>query len=123
MEQANRAIPYVRRIVNDIRRVSIQVEIAQDRMQHPLPGDQSNQIRDHYEELLEKLSGYVDELFDVGVDLVDHESGLIDFIAVYNDREICLSWKPDENQIAYWRELDAAIHQRKDIALLQNNQT
>ncbi len=121
--EANKALDYIERIVADIREVSTLSEIAQDRLQHPLPGDDLTFQRANYEALLGKLSRYIDELFDVGVDLVDYESGLVDFLAIHDGREICLTWKPGEKQILYWREMTSGINARLDLSLLTNNTT
>lgn len=116
--QANRALPYVRRIVEDIRDCFQQAVEIQQTLERPTPGDDPADLRRQYEQLVERLNGYVDELSETGASLKDFESGLVDFPALHEEREILLCWKLGEEQIVAWHETDAGFAGRRDIAEL-----
>jgi hypothetical protein len=67
---------------------------------------------------IERLDDLVDELEDVGAQLKDHQSGLVDFVGRHEGRDVYLCWKLGEESIAYWHELDAGFAGRKPVSLL-----
>jgi hypothetical protein len=67
----------------------------------------------------ERLSVLLDELADVGCELKDFQTGLIDFIGRHQNRDVYLCWKLGEAQIGYWHELDAGFAGRQPIATLE----
>ena len=66
---------------------------------------------------MDRLSDLIDELREVGVDLKDFQKGLVDFPALYEDREVQLCWKKGEDQIEYWHEADAGYAGRQATEL------
>jgi len=116
VEEANRALPYVARVTDDIARhyrsvidLRRQVEEAEDNADAP---------RREYEKAMDQLNDLIDELQQVGVELKDFEQGLIDFPAVYQDREVYLCWKRGEDKIVAWHEIDAGYSGRQDVGVL-----
>ncbi len=116
VEQANRALPYIRRVAEDIRNTFKQAVELQQSMERPDIADNVNALREHYEQIVDKLNGYVDELSETGVALKDFEIGLIDFPALHEGREVLLCWKLGEPRIVAWHETDTGFAGRRDIA-------
>lgn len=56
---------------------------------------------------------------EMGCVIKDYKSGLIDFPAIYNGREIYLCWKLGENEITAWHEIDEGFIGRKPISELK----
>jgi hypothetical protein len=50
-----------------------------------------------------------------GILLRDLDSGLIDFPALLDGREVYLCWRDGEEDIAYWHELDAGFTGREPL--------
>ena len=50
-----------------------------------------------------RLDGYAAELKEIGADLVDSDSGLVEFTSTLGDRSVRLSWLFDEPEVAFWR--------------------
>jgi hypothetical protein len=63
----------------------------------------------------ERLDGLVHMILATGAEIKDLTSGLLDFRAQRNGREVYLCWKMDENQIRFWHELDAGFAGRQPI--------
>ena len=118
LEEANKTLSYVQGIVKDICETYKQAVAAQQRMQAPMPSDESDTVRAEYEEAVERLSRYVDELEEVGVELKDYQIGLIDFPTRHDGREVCLCWKLGEEKIESWHELDAGFAGRQSVETL-----
>jgi len=126
LEQANRTLPLVSRIVADIVRVhknasSLQGQIEKQDKQQPSK-QRTADIEKELETAKERLNGLLDELSDVGCELKDFQTGLIDFIGRHQNRDVYLCWKLGEAQIGYWHELDAGFAGRQPIATLEEKQ-
>jgi len=119
LEQANRSLTYVRRIVRDVRDAYREAIAVQHRLEYPLPEADLESLSDRYDRVMERLNAFTDELSDVGVELKDYEAGLIDFPAWFDGREVCLCWKLGEERIVSWHETDAGFAGRQPIADLE----
>ncbi len=54
-------------------------------------------------------------ILDTGAQIKDINTGLLDFSAVKEDREVYLCWQYGEGEIAYWHEVDAGYAGRQPI--------
>jgi hypothetical protein len=127
--QANSALPYVSRVVEDITAVYgriIELRRGADRPGTPAdpgaPGGPQPDTEKEYEATMDRLSELVDELHAVGVELKDFELGLVDFPAVFEGRDVLLCWKRGEPDIGHWHEIDAGLSGRQPVALLQTQE-
>lgn len=115
VDQANRALGYVSRVVGDLCQAYREAVSLQQRMEMPMPDEQSDALQADYERAIGRLNGYVDELHEVGVELKDYEQGLVDFPAVHHDREVYLCWKLGEAAIVAWHEVNAGFAGRRHV--------
>jgi hypothetical protein len=104
-EQANATLPLVRAIVRDITRLAE----SQDRM-GPEP-----EAEEALRQERERLAECVAELAELGIELKDPYSGLIDFPSLREGREVYLCWKLGEPEVEYWHELDAGFAGRQKL--------
>lgn len=116
--EANRALPYVSRIVEDLTDCYGRV-INYKRQMEGAAARENRQLEAEYETAMDRLSGYMDELHHVGVELKDFEKGLLDFPALHEGREIYLCWHRGESNVRTWHELDAGYGGRQDVSLLE----
>lgn len=115
--EANQALPYVARIIDDVTAVYRRIVDLRRRLEQAQPGQDENLERE-YENAMDRLSHLVDELHAVGVELKDFEKGLVDFPAWHEGREVLLCWKKGEEQVAYWHETDSGFAGRQSVAAL-----
>lgn len=124
VQDANRALPLVRRIVSDIIDAYAGFLHAQIDL-HKASGDVSEDERFVMESRVEaaamRLDRLIDELQAVGCDLKDPQSGLIDFWAKHEGREVLLCWKSGEERVAFWHEVEAGFAGRRPVAELGEN--
>ena len=139
LEQANSTLPLVKRIVRDIVRTHSEVLKCQqqleksntgrqqqqrqqrqqpERQPQPTPQETQGQLERH----MTRLEDFVEELTEVGAELKDYQSGLIDFTGRHQGRDVCLCWKLGEEKIGYWHELDAGFAGRQPIASLKEKE-
>ena len=118
VEQANKTLPLVRRIVADIVQSHAEAARLQQQFDRVVPREQKP-IQQRLESVMHRLEDYVDELSEVGCELKDYQSGLIDFTGRHEGRDIYLCWKLGEDRITHWHELDAGFAGRKPVSLLK----
>jgi hypothetical protein len=128
VEEANRRLPLVRAIIEDIVTLFHEVHDRKERLlrirQTSRGGSQSeqnvyeeelDQIERDLEKDIQRLEAFVQELRDLGVELKDYANGLVDFPTIIDGREAYLCWKRGEEEIAYWHELDAGFQGRQSL--------
>lgn len=124
--QANAALPLVRAIVQDITELAQELRDRHDRIQRlrssetvlsPAHQEELEQIVGEFERGQKRMEDYESELRQLGVELKDYFSGLIDFRSVMDGREVYLCWRQGEDEVAHWHELDAGFAGRKKLAM------
>ena len=119
LEEANRAVPYVSRIVADAAARFIKVTELKTLAENAPTRSERERAETEHDVQLEKLLGYVAELQHVGVEIRDLERGLLDFPSVHDGREICLCWLAGETKVDAWHEVDAGFAGRQALAALK----
>lgn len=119
IELANRTLVYVRRIVEDIvQRYAELLRLREQRAElsliNPVP-ESSDALRVRIEALAEELNLLQEELAEVGCELKDWSTGLIDFPGEREGRRIWLCWKLGEPAITHWHEVDEGFSGRKPL--------
>lgn len=117
LDEANRTMPLVKRIVGDIVKIQqrgAELEIALA----AAPTRDQAAIQSELGRALERFQAYVKELSRVGCQLKDPKIGLIDFPGRHQDRDISLCWKLGEDRIGYWHEVDAGYAGRQPVNAL-----
>jgi hypothetical protein len=118
LEQANRALVYVRRIADDITHCYHRAVGIRERIERPLPGDLLDELKQDYDVAMDRLNDLIEELQQVGVELKDFEQGLIEFPAIHAGREVYLCWRRGESAISQWHEVDAGYGSRRPVSEL-----
>ena len=124
IESANRALLLVRRIVADIRPRYIELLQRRDDFselsREPGNADAVARCRARMEALADELNRLATELARIGCQLKDWESGLVDFPARFDDRDVLLCWRDGEDRIEHWHELEAGFRGRRSVNEMQN---
>jgi len=129
--QANAMLPLVRRIVQDITDLASALRERQERIARLAQpaGRESDetgraevdrveevmQLEEEFERGRERMTGYVEELRKLGVELKDFFVGLIDFPCWMDGREVYLCWRQGEPEVGYWHEVDAGFGGRQKL--------
>ena len=120
LQQANKALPLVTRIVRDIVNTHERATQLQAKLEESTGRETGLQAQ--LDSALEQLQDYVDELGSIGVELKDYESGLIDFPGRHQGRDIYLCWKLGEEKITHWHELHSGYAGRQSTNTLEEDE-
>ena len=125
LDQANASLPLVRAIVSDITQLARSLRERQDRfsrLQTPpririgqVYREELEQAQAEFERDQERLGEYVREMSELGVELKDFDTGLVDFPCRMDGREVYLCWRLGELEVSHWHELDTGFAGRKKI--------
>ena len=123
LEEANRTLPYVGPIVQDIvtsyqtwRKGMRELELLSAQQ----GGDADDQekrrsLRIEVDELAQRIHRYLDELSAVGCMFKGFDDGLVDFLSKLEGRDVYLCWKLGEAEVGYWHELNAGLAGRREL--------
>ena len=128
VEEANRTLPLVRRIVSDAVRdywrwqekVREYEELAANRKVDQ-PSDEAERLEHEAQQLARDIDGYIAEIRQLGVEMKGIDSGLVDFPSEVNGRPVLLCWQLGEESVQYWHEEDAGFAGRQPVASIQEN--
>jgi hypothetical protein len=125
--EANNMLPLVRAIVKDVMELAHAVRDRQARLERLQKDGVANGIvtasqleeEEAAQEVdLERLEEFTDELADLGVELKDFLTGLIDFPCWMDGREVYLCWKYGEAELGWWHEVNAGFRGRQPLEML-----
>jgi hypothetical protein len=126
VEEANRMLPLVRAIVQDMVQIGQDATLLQ-RQLTDLQGKRKEveetrqRLGTELESLVEKWEAHRQELRDLGLEFKGAGvEGLVDFPAWVNGREVELCWKFDEPAVEHWHELFAGFAGRQPISTLND---
>ena len=123
LEDAERALPLVRKIVADVQRVyeewrgavaSYELVAAGVKGDGPEPVA-LEQLRTEVAGYAEQMASLIDEVQEIGCELKDVRLGLVDFYALLDDRLVYLCWRLGEQGITHWHELNEGYGGRQPI--------
>lgn len=122
IEEANRTLPLVSRIVADLmalhprwRAAVAAYELAQVRVSAEGESDDTRDLRLEAGRLAGEIEACLDELGQIGCIFKGFEEGLIDFPAFQEERMVYLCWRHGEERIEHWHELDSGFAGRRPI--------
>ena len=121
LAQANSSLPLVKRIVADIVRTHAQAASHREKLERTGSVKDGQAIQRDLDQSIDRLQDLVDELSDVGVELKDYETGLIDFVGRHEGRDVYLCWKLGEESITHWHELDSGFAGRQPVSHLKES--
>jgi hypothetical protein len=122
LEQANRTLPYVSRVVSDIVKAHESATKVQTKIEALRNGKAHDNAERELVGVLDRLQNLVDELHGVGCELKDYQTGLVDFIGRHQGRDVYLCWRLGEARIAYWHELQSGFAGRQPVSILDERE-
>ena len=134
VEQANRTLPLVRRIVEDVVRehrrwqekilelelvastaASAATAVGAARPAGTPPDERITAIERDAMAIARDIEAFERELEALGIVLKDRRLGLIDFPGEVDGRRVWLCWRLGEATIQYWHDLDAGYAGRRPL--------
>lgn len=123
LAEAQRTLPLVKRIVQDIQGVypewkdlvaRYELIAAQAR---PEWGESQEQLalKARIDAVAATINGYLAELDQIGCEFKGFDEGLVDFHGRLDGHEILWCWRSGEERITHWHELESGFAGRQPI--------
>jgi len=99
-EEANKKLPEVRKLVSEILdlKKTLETELLSEKDKRSM---------------LDRLSMSASKLSEMGIELKDPDTGLLDFPAMKFGEQVYLCWKLGESEILYWHGITEGYRGRK----------
>ena len=122
VDDANRTLPLVRRIVEDVvkqhrlwREKILELDLVASSTRADEPRERANALEKEAQELAREIDGYQKELEDLGIQLKDRRMGLVDFPSEMGGKRVLLCWRLGETEVQYWHDEDAGYAGRQPL--------
>jgi hypothetical protein len=122
VEQANRTLPLVTRIVEDVvrtyarwRELVQEFELLAAGSSAASPDPRALEAQAELQQLAREIDGFLAELRDIGVEFKGYDLGLVDFPAEFDGRRVYLCWRLGEPAVEHWHEVNAGYTGRKRL--------
>jgi len=123
LEEAQRTLPLVRQIVQDLTVEYPAWRAAVGRFEVLTGGARADwgetqelvAAREEVAGHAERINRFLQELDAIGCVFKGFEAGLVDFYSLRDDRPIFLCWRLGEDRIAYWHEIESGFAGRQPI--------
>jgi hypothetical protein len=123
--QANAILPLVTSILRDVTALAQELAEKHERLKK-LEGtllrhldrahrEEVEEIIGDYEQGQDRMQALAEELAELGVELKDPFTGLVDFRTLFNGREVYLCWRLGESEVGHWHDLDAGFAGRQKL--------
>src|SRR3954469_13925703 len=124
LQEAERTLPLVRRVVADLTVEYPAWRAAVGRFEVLTGGARADwgesaeliRAREEVAAHAERINRYLQELETIGCVVKGFEVGLVDFYSLREDRPIFLCWKLGEDRIGHWHEIDSGFSVPDPIA-------
>lgn len=118
VEEANQALQVIRPLMTQILEIRKTILARQPEMWPVIEkavGNGGNKAASLVATDFNRLEDLVGQIQATGAVIKDVNSGLVDFLALREGREVYLCWRYDEGEIRYWHGIDAGFAGRTPI--------
>jgi hypothetical protein len=123
LEEAERTLPLVRQIVQDLTLEYPAWRAAVARFELLTGGARADwgetrelvTAREEVARHADRINRYLQEFDGIGCVFKGFEAGLVDFYSLREDRPVFLCWRLGEDRIRYWHEIDSGFSGRQPI--------
>jgi hypothetical protein len=122
VEEANKTLPLVRRIVEDVvrqhrvwREKILELDLVASSSRAEDARSRAQQLESEAQNLAHEIDGYQRELEELGIQLKDRRIGLVDFPSQMGGKSVLLCWRLDEPEVQFWHDEDAGYAGRQRL--------
>ena len=122
VDEANRTLPLVSKIVADLVREHqqwedkvLEFELATVGSSPEKPDAIAELLQFEAQRLAKDIEGYIAELNNLGVICKGMDTGLVDFRGQIDGRDVYYCWKLGEPSVMFWHEIDAGFVGRQRL--------
>jgi len=123
IDHANRALPLVRRIVEDVvqehrrwQEAIAELDLLGSAVAPEFPDPRLAALERRIQQIASDIDGYQAELEQLGAQLKDRRVGLVDFPSEMDGRQVLLCWRLGEPSVQFWHEVDSGFASRQPLS-------
>jgi hypothetical protein len=123
VDHANRTLPLVRRIVEDIVRehrrwqeAIVELDLLVSGVRTELPDPRAAVLEKEIQSIAKEIDGFQGELETLGIQLKDRRIGLIDFPSELDGRRVLLCWRLGESSVQFWHDESTGYAGRQPLS-------
>jgi hypothetical protein len=123
VDQANRTLPLVRRIVEDIVRehrrwqeAIVELDLVVSGVRADLPDPRAVALEREIQDIARDIDQCQGELEALGIQLKDRHIGLIDFPSEMHGRRVLLCWRLGETSVQFWHDEQSGYAGRQPLS-------
>ena len=118
LEEANEALKVVRPLMEEVQ--AIRQKILENQPEawpaiEKSAGNGGNRALSDMVHDFERFDALIHQIQNTGAQIKDINTGLLDFSALKDGREVYLCWQYGEEDIAFWHEVEAGFAGRQPI--------
>lgn len=118
LKEANEALKVIRPLMDEVQAIRQKILASQPEAWPAIEksaGNGGNRALSDMVQDFEKLDALIHQIQDTGAQIKDINTGLLDFSALKDGREVYLCWQYGEEDIAFWHEVEAGFAGRQPI--------
>ncbi|MDE0961368.1 MAG: DUF2203 domain-containing protein [Planctomycetota bacterium] len=125
VDTANKMMPLLERVVTDIvevwdgiiqKRTELEcLEKNPIRVENAQCAEAAQDLKLELNLLIDRINGYIREVEDLGCFVQEFKRGVINFPTLYVGRKVFLCWRPGDDEVCHWHELDESFTERTPI--------
>jgi hypothetical protein len=122
VEEANKTLPLVRRIVEDVvrqhrvwREKILELDLVASASRADESRSRAHELEEDAQRLAREIDGYQHELDELGIQLKDRRIGLVDFPSEIGGKPVLLCWRLGEPEVQFWHDEDAGYAGRQPL--------
>jgi hypothetical protein len=123
VDHANRTLPLVRRIVEDVVRehqrwqeTIAELDVLVVEARSDLPDPRIVALERRAQSIASEIDAFQAELDSLGIQLKDRRIGLVDFPSELDGRRVLLCWRLGEPSVQFWHDEDAGCAGRQPLS-------
>jgi hypothetical protein len=123
VDHANRTLPLVRRIVEDIVRehrrwqeAIVELDLLISGVRAELPDPRASSLEREIQSIAREIDQFQAELEALGIQLKDRRIGLIDFPSELDGRRVLLCWRLGESSVQFWHDENSGYAGRQPLS-------
>lgn len=123
VDQANRTLPLVRKIVEDVVRehrrwqeAIVELDLMSAGVRPELPDPRVVALERRIQKIAREIDSFQTELESLDIQLKDRRIGLIDFPSELDGRPMLLCWQLGEPSVQFWHDSDSGYAGRQPLS-------
>ncbi|MCI0556032.1 MAG: DUF2203 domain-containing protein [Anaerolineae bacterium] len=120
LQEANTALEIIRPLMGEVQSIRNEILANQPEIWSVMErsaGNGGNPTLSRMVKSFDRLDELIHQIQGTGAQIKDINTGLLDFSALKDGREVYLCWQYGEDDIAYWHEVEAGFAGRQPIEL------